>query len=95
MSYRQLLARAIAVAMIFIGAISYLLAMSGALPEIWGFMESQPAIRNGPFWETAKRFKFIATTVIPAILIASGVFVWIVSSVREESEITPQQVRRP
>lgn len=93
MSIRTLFQRAVAVTLIFLGAGVYLVAMAGALPEIWAFMESQPAVVNGPFWDLAQRFKYIATTVIPAILIASGVFVWIVSSVREESEITPQQVR--
>lgn len=93
MSIRTIITRAIAVTMIFIGAGIYLVAMSSALPTIWQFVEAQPAVTNGPFWETAKRFKFLATTVVPGLLIASGVFVWIVSSVREESEITPQQVR--
>lgn len=95
MSVWTLVQRTIAVSLIFVGAILYMVAMAGVLPEIWGFMESMPAVRNGPFWETAQRFKYLATTFIPALLIGSGIFVWIVSSVREESEITPQQVRRP
>ena len=93
MSIRTLFGRAVAVTMIFAGAALYMVAMAGFIPPIWEFMESTPAIRNGPFWGMAQRFKYLATTVVPAILIGSGVFVWIVSSVREESEITPQQVR--
>lgn len=96
MGVRRLVARAVAVVMIFVGVGAYLVAMAGALPPIWDFMTEMDAIRNGPFWELAKQYRTVATAIVPGVLIASGLFVWLVSAVREEATLTTEQrIRRP
>ena len=86
------LSRVLAVVFIFFGVGIYLIVIGGAAAPIWEIMEGMPAVTNGPFWELAQRYKFIATNLIPAVLIISGVVVWIVGGVREESQREKRRV---
>jgi hypothetical protein len=87
------LSRVFAVVMIFFGAGMYILILGGAIAPLWNILAGMPAVTNGPWWELAQTYKFIATNIIPGLLILSGVVVWIASNVREESQ-RQQRVRR-
>lgn len=87
------LSRVLAVVMIFFGVGIYIIVLGGAIKPIWDLMSEMPAVTNGPFWEVAQRYKFIATNIIPGVLILSGLIVWIVGSVRQESKRARRRVR--
>lgn len=87
--------RAVAVIAWLIGVAVYLLVIGGAGGHLWEFMQGLPAVTEGPFWETAKRYKTLATWVVPAILLLSPLFYWLFGAIREEANETPRRVRPP
>lgn len=83
------LANVVAVAMILGGTMIYIVVIGGAIEELWAILSNMKAVTNGPWWELAKTYKFVATWVIPGVLIASGILVWIVGQVRKEANRNP------
>jgi heme/copper-type cytochrome/quinol oxidase subunit 2 len=87
--------RAVAVIAWLIGVAVYLLVIGGAGGFIWDFMTGMPAVTEGPFWETAQRYKTLATWVVPAILILGPLFYWLLGGIREEADEQVKRVRPP
>ena len=87
--------RAIAVIAWYLGVGVYILVISSAGGPIWEFMQAHASVTSGPFWGLAQRYKLIATTLVPALLILSPVVYWIWGNIREESSQLEQQVLRP
>ncbi|WP_435360397.1 hypothetical protein [Haloarchaeobius sp. DFWS5] len=76
--------RAVAATMWLVSAGLYVLAMAGVLPELWGILSSMPAVTNGPWWEMAQRFKWLASVGVPALLLLTPIVYWLVGGVKEE-----------
>lgn len=84
--------RAVLVTAWLISAAVYVLAMSGALSPIWSIMTGMESVTNGPFWDTAQRFKTIATFLVPALLFLGPVVYWLVGGVLFESNTRRRRI---